>query len=306
MYLFPVSGFVSFTVQGAIEGNVHSLITGTAIFTFLCLTFYLVLSGIKGDFYEDVLKATQISHSAITARKEGKTAENAPRNVKIGKAGITKGYGASVITYKHRKEKKRSNPMLLSPVSFLKAGFSFVYCLMFSGENIALIVKNVYTMSMTVCIGRWAKEFTYPYIYLIPESNFRKLIYLLKSDIPLMAAESLICFIPLILLGSCSVIEGVAMVLARFSFGIMFIGVNLILQRYAGDSEKKTFTVMIYFILAIIFSLPATAVGIITTMVFPLSPEIMYIFMAILNSVISLMLIYLCRNVLEYSEYNNR
>lgn len=306
MYLFPVSGFVSFTVQGAIEGNVHSLITGIAIFTFLCLTFYLVLSGIKGDFYEDVLKATQISHSAITARKEGKAAENAPRNVKIGKAGITKGYGASVITYKHRKENKRSNPMLLSPVSFLMAGFSFVYCLMFSEENIALFVINVYTMSMTVCIGRWAKEFTYPYIYLIPESNFRKLIYLLKSDIPLMAAESLICFIPLILLGSCSVIEGVAMVLARFSFGIMFIGVNLILQRFAGDSEKRFFSVIVYFLLTVIFSLPAVTVGVITGMAFPFNPEIIYTFIAILNGIISLMLIYLCRNVLEYSEYNNR
>ncbi len=306
MYLFPVSGFVSFAVQGVIEGEFKYLVSGVALFVLLCIVYYITLSKIKGDFYEDVLKATQVSHSAITARKEGKAAENAPRNVRTGKTGITKGYGASVITYKHKKENKRSNPLLLSPASFLMAGFSLIYCLMFSGENVALFAINVYTMSMTVCIGRWAKEFTYPYIYLIPESNFKKLLYLLKADIPLLALESLICFIPLILLGSCGVTEGITMTVARFTFGLLFIGVNLILQRFTGDSEKKVFSVMIYFLLTVIFSLPAVAVGVITGMAFPFNREISYISMAILNTAISLLVIFLCRNVLEYAEYNNR
>ncbi len=306
MYFCPISGFLSFAVQGAIEGDLKYVISGIVIFTLLCLIFYFILSKIKGDFYEDVLKATQISHSAITARKEGKVAETAPRNVRTGNVGIGHGYGASAVTHKHRKENKRSNPLLISPVSILMAGFSLIYCLMFSGENIALFVINVYTMSMTVCIGRWAKEFTYPYIYLIPESNFRKLLYLLKADIPLMAVESVICFIPLTILSSCSVVEGIAMALARFTFGLLFIGVNLLLQRFSGDSEKKFLSVMLYFLLAVLFSLPAVAVGIITGMAFPFNPEIVYIFMSILNIGISILLIFLCRNVLEYSEYNNR
>ncbi|MBQ7117470.1 MAG: putative ABC exporter domain-containing protein [Clostridia bacterium] len=306
MYLCPVSGFVSFTVQGAIEGNAASLIAGIAVFALLCFVFYLIISKIKGDFYEDVLKATQISHSAITARKEGKAAETAPRNVKTGKTGLGKGHGASVITYKHKKENKRSNPLVLNPVSLLMAGFSLIYCLMFSGENIALFVINVYTMSMTVCIGRWAKEFTYPYIYLIPESNFRKLLYLLKADMPLMAAESLICFIPLVALGSCNIAEGIAMTAARFTFGLLFIGVNLLLQRFTGDSEKKFLSVTLYFLLSMIFSLPAVAVGVITGMAFPFNSEISFLFISIINTAIAFMLIYICRNVLEYAEYNNR
>ncbi len=306
MYFCPVSGFVSFAVQGIIEGELSYLASGAVIFTLLCVAYYLTLSKIKGDFYEDVLKATQISHSAITARKEGKAAENAPRNVRTGKTGINKGFGASVITYKHKKENRRSNPLFLSPVSFVMAGFSLIYCLIFSGENIALFAINVYTMSMTVCIGRWAKEFTYPYIYLIPENNFRKLLYLLKADLPLLALESVICFIPLVLLRSCSVAEGIAMTAARFTFGLLFIGTNLILQRFTGDSEKKFFSVMIYFFISLLFSLPAVAVGILTGTVFPFTSVIPYISMAIINTFISLTVIFLCRNVLEYAEYNNR
>lgn len=306
MYLCPVSGFLSFSVQGAIEGNVHSLIAGIIIFLFICIAFYLMLSKVKSDFYEDVLKATQINHSAITARKEGKAAETAPRNVKVGKIGLGKGSGASAVTYKHKTENRRSNPLFISPVSLVMAAFSLIYCLMFSGENIALFVINVYTMSMTVCIGRWAKEFTYPYIYLIPESNFRKLLFILKADLPLLALESVICFIPLVILGSCRIIEGIAMTLARFTFGLLFIGVNLLLQRFSGDSEKKFFTLIVYFLLATVFSLPSAGVAVITGMIFPFNLEIAFVFMSVLNSVVALLLIFLCRNVLEYSEYNNR
>lgn len=306
MYLFPVSGFISFAVQGAIEGVLSELITGIAVFFTLCIIYYIILSKINGDFYEDVLKATQVSYSAITARKEGKAAEIAPRNIKTGKTGLGKGFGASVITYKHKKENKRSNPFIINPVSLFMAVFSLIYCFMFSGENIALFAINVYTISMTVCIGRWAKEFTYPYIYLIPESNLKKLLCLLKDDIPVFALESLICFIPLILLGSCSITEGLFMALCRLSFGLVFIGVNLILQRFSGDSEKKFLSLVIYFILATAFSLPAIFAAVISATVFPFNPEIMYLFMSIINVCISLLLIYLCRNVLEYSEYNNR
>ena len=306
MYLCPVSGFISFTVQGLIEGDFRLFLIGVVIFILLCTVFYFILSKLKGDFFEDVLKATQLNHSAITARKEGKAAETALRSVRLGSTGIGKGFGASAVTYKHKKENRRSNPLLINPVSLVMSGFSLIYCLMFSGENIALFVINVYTMSMTVCIGRWAKEFTYPYIYLIPEGNFKKLLCLLRADMPMLALESVICFIPLVVLGSCNAVEGAAMALTRFTFGLLFIGVNLLLQRFAGDSEKKAFNVIIYFLLATVFSLPSAAVAVITGMAFPFNYEIAYIFMSLINTFLTLLLIFLCRNVLEYSEYNNR
>lgn len=306
MYLCPVSGFISFAVEGAITGNMSLALTGVIIFFIICLIFYFILSVLKSDYYEDVLKATQISFSAITSRKEGKVTEAAPRNIKVGKVGISKGFGASVITFKHKKENKRSNPLLISPVSFVMAGFSLIYCLIFSGEIIALFAINVYTMTMTVCIGRWAKELTYPYIYLIPENNFKKLFYMLKADMPLLFAESVICFIPLVVLDSCNIVEGLAMVVARFTFGLMFIGVNLVLQRFSGDSEKKALNVLVYFLLATLFSVPSVAAGIFTGMFFPFNYEISFIVMSIINTLIAFLLIFLCRNVLEYSEYNNK
>lgn len=306
MRFFPVSGFVSLGVEGAITGNINYVIIGVGAFLLFCALYFVVVSKINNDFYEDVLKATEVSFSAITARKEGKVAEAAPRNIKTGKTGFTKGYGASAISQKHKTENRRSKMFLVSNTGLVMIVFSVVYSFILPGEFIPLFALNVYTMAMGVCTGRWAKEFTYPYIYLIPEKPFKKLVHLIMRDLPSMALESFLCFIPLVFLGNCSIIEVVAMAASRFAFGLMFIGVNLLLQRLLGDSEKTAFALIVYSILVMLFSAPTLAVGIFTGMIFPFNYEIAFTAMALLCTAVSFLLIFLCRNVLEYSEYNNK
>ncbi len=306
MRFFPVSGFVSLGIEGAITGNTVYITIGICSFVLFCGLFFLIVSKTNKDFYEDVLKAAEVSFSAITARKEGKASEAAPRNIKIGKSGFTKGHGASAISQKHKTENRRSRIFLISKTGLMMTGFSLIYVLIFHNETVPLFALNIYTMAMSVCTGRWAKEFTYPYIYLIPEKPFRKLLYLIIMDLPSMAAESILCFLPLVFFSSCGIIEIMTMGISRFAFGLMFIGVNLLLQRLLGDSGKTAFALVVYSFLIVLFSAPVLALGIFTGLMLPFSYGLAYMVMALLCTVISFLLIFLCRNVLEYSEYNNR
>lgn len=306
MYLLPVSGFLSFAVQGAIEGEFLYVISGIIIFVILTAVYFILNSKINKDFYEDVLKATEVSFSAVTARKEGKATENAPRNVKTGKTGFTKGFGASAINQKHKIENRRAKVFLLNPTSLLMVVISVVYAFIFSKDIIALFAISVYTMALSTTAGRWAREFTYPYIYLIPEKPFKKLLYLIRGDFPSMALESLLCFLITVVLGYCNIIQWLTMSLARFSFGILFIGVNLLLQRIFGDSDKKVLVVTVYMFFTILFSAPSLAAGIFITGFFPFNIEIAFAAMTAISLAIAAALIFLCRNVLKYSEYNNR
>ena len=53
---------------------------------FVCTgLFVLIIFKLNADYYEDVLASTEVSFSAITAKKEGRVAEAAPRKVKIGR-----------------------------------------------------------------------------------------------------------------------------------------------------------------------------------------------------------------------------
>lgn len=304
MYLMPVSGFISLSVQKIISGEYIFALWGGIIFLVLSLALYLAVSKIRKDFYEDVLQAAEVSFSAITSRKEGKIQENAPRNIKLGKTGFTRSHGADAVTEKHRIENRRSRIFILSPTGLVTVAFSVLYCIIASGSIFPLFILNAYTMAMSVNSGRWARELSRPYIYLIPEKPFKKLLCLIKGDLPSLMLESLLCFIPVFLTGQGYISEVIVMAAARFSFGFLFMGINLLIQKILGDTERKLLTVLLYSAFVIIFSLPAIITGITAATFFPLFYNLIFTAVTVINSAVSFMLIYFCRNILAVSENN--
>lgn len=296
---FPVSGMVSLAVCGAISADIPKIAYGLIYCAVFWILYRLCIRFINSDYYEDVLQSTESSFSAIAARKEGKAAENTPRNIKTGKTGINRGVGASVIYEKHKIENRRSRKFILSTASLVTVAFSVVTCFVFSDEPIAVFAMNIYIMTMTVATGRWAKELSYPYIYLIPESSFKKLIYTLKSDIPSIIAESILCIVPMYFLCYLTVTDTIGMILSRISFGLLIISVNLFVQKAFGFSDKKKFLVIIYFFFIILFSLPGIFTAVALTLAIPFYMGFAFIAMAAINVAISLLLSVYNRKLLE-------
>ncbi len=306
--LFPVSGIATLFAEGAIGGEISKVLTG--IFGAVAVTglFYFVVSRMNTDYYEDVLAATEVSFTAITARKEGKVAENAPRNVKKGKIGIEKGFGASVIAEKHKIENRRSRVFILSPMSFIFVAVSVLISFMLKDEpmSIAAFIACVYIMIFSAGASRWVKELNYPYVYLIPEKPAKKLWYMIKGEIPNLALESLLCFLPVYFIMKTGIAETMTMVVARVSFGVLIIGVNLILQRFFGSSEKKVLTAIVYLFGVMLVSLPGIVAWAVVGGFFPFYPEFAYMAMAVVNLPVGAVTVFFGRNVLEYAESNNK
>lgn len=296
---FPVSGITSFAVEGAIEGDFVKIISGLAYCIVFWLAYRLAVKLINADYYEDVLQSAEVSYSAIQAKKEGKAAENAPRNVKLGKTGLDKGYGACVITQKHKIENRRSKSFMLNTMSLVMIGFSVFGCFLFKDLPIGIFVLNVYMLTMGVAAGRWSKELAYPYVYLIPEKPFKKLWYTLRSDLPALVIESILCFIPVYFITHPTMLDTVGMTVGRISFGLLFISVNLLLQRLFGTSEKKVLVLMIYFLMILVFSLPSIIIGVLIGMFFPFYLDFAYLAMSAVNIIIGAVTAYCCRNVFE-------
>ncbi|MGN0468749.1 MAG: putative ABC exporter domain-containing protein [Acutalibacteraceae bacterium] len=305
MKFFPVAGFVQLGVVGAVSKNFSFLLISVVCVAAFCALYFLLISLINADYYEDVLKATEVSFSAITARKEGKNVETAPRNVKIGKTGFKKGEGASAIAHKHKIENRRSKFFVLDITAIIMAVVT-VAVGWFSHELIAAVVCNVYTLIFTIGTGRWAKELHLPYVYLIPEPPFKKLLYMLKEQFPAFLAEGIITFVPFYFIFSLSVPETASLVAVRVSFSFMFIGINLLLSRIFGSSDNKTLVVFLYFLLAMVFSVPGIVGYIVMSNFFMLGMAVSYLTMTILNTVVAFVLIFVCRNILACAEYNNK
>ena len=119
-------------------------------------------------------------------------------------------------------------------------------------------------------------------------------------------AESIVCFLPLYFILKLNITEVFAMVIARISFGFLFIGINLILQRFTGSSDKKFIVITVYFLLIAVFSAPSIAAAVIMNMYLPFYMEFTYLAMAVVNVPVSLIILLCCRNILEYADYNNK
>ena len=296
---FPVSGMVSLAVCGAISGSVQKIALGLIYCIGFWILYRLAVRFINSDYYEDVLQSTENSFSAIAARKEGKAAESAPRNVKTGKTGLSKGRGASAIYEKHKIENRRSKKLLLSNTSLVMVAINIVMAFVFSDEPVAVFAMSVYMMTMSVATGRWAKELSYPYIFMIPESSYKKLLYTIKSDIPAIIAESILCVVPMYFICYLTPTDIFGMILARISFGLLIISVNLFVQKIFGVSDKKKLIVFFYFILVMLFSLPGIFVAFAVIFAMPFYMSFAFVAMAVTNIAVALLLSVYNKKLLE-------
>ena len=90
---FPVAGWLKAAVGGLVGGGADLLpvLLGLGGCAAYVAALVLLIAAARPDFYEDVLKATEISFTAVTASKEGKMAEPLPANVKVGSTGWSAG-----------------------------------------------------------------------------------------------------------------------------------------------------------------------------------------------------------------------
>ena len=305
LHFFPVAGFIRLGVVGAMEGSLKEILIGFGCFVGCLFLYYLLVSFLDMDYYEDVLKATEVSFSAITARKEGKAQELAPRNVKVGKTGLGKGFGASAIAQKHVVENRRGKVLLLDLSSVIMAVITIAFSF-FIKDMIAGLTMSIYLLVMTIGTGRWSKELVLPYVYLIPEPPFKKLLYMLKEQVPVLIAQSAVTFIPFYFIFRCGWPTVIAFVLARSVAGFLFIGVDLLLHRWFGVGGNKALLIMLYFGLCTLSAVPGIVLAVVLYQMFFLPLWLCVFAMALLDLLLSLGLLFFSRNVLSVSEFNNK
>ena len=305
MYLFPVSGFVTLGVEGAISGELPKLLIGLVAGVVFSFAYYFILSRAKGDYYEDVLLSAETSFSAITAAEEGKAPEIAPKKIRVGHHGFTKGTGATAIKEKHKIENRRSRVLILDKISIVITVMLAFYSFVMPQVEVVFIT-SVYMLTLTVATGRWTKELISPYVYLIPEKPFRKLLNMIWEQIPKIVAESIICFIPVHFILKETVSFTASMIAARIGFGFIFIGANLIMQRLFSTAKRNAVTVIVYMLITVLLSLPSVIAAVVVIFSPFFTMESTFLITIPVNMAVAGVTLFFVRNILQYSEYNNR
>ena len=308
--LMPVSGWLSSAVAGILINNTAELAIGSGIACayFALLVYFIVFK--TQDYYEDVIKSAEVSRSAITARKEGVIADSAPVSAKAGKTGIRKGWGAGVFFYKHLLEDRRSRVFLLGKMDMVMIVGCIVFAMFTKMAGLMTVfVFATYMQAISILYGRFTRELTRPYIYMIPEPPMKKLLYSVAQTFPAAVLEAVLLFIPVALILGLDPVETIACIIARLSFTLLFTSGNIAVVRAWGGAPAKGLSMLLYTLILFALSLP----GIILSVVLLLSGCQVYnvsftslLALTIVNVPTALFVFFLCRNMLQYAELNNR
>ena len=320
-YLASVGVF--FPVSGWAAGVIGGLFTQNYLMTGLCALLMLAALGLalglviknKNNYYEDVLQTAEVAQSAITAKREGQPAEVMPKKVRVGKTGLGRGEGASALFFKHMLENRRSGAFLFSKMSLIFmlviVGCTILYSFIFSDEEdktaafVAVFTMSTYMQIFAESTGRFNWELTKPYIYLLPEPPLKKLLWGIGENLLADCCEAVAIFVPVSLILGLGPLETVLCMVARITFALLFISGNMLVERIFGSVRSKGLMLFFYFVAMMLLAAPGIILGALMTTLLSGGTG-MLLGMALANVPIAVLVMFLCRNLLQYSEYNGR
>lgn len=308
VYLFPIAGWLTAAAYGVISGALVPAVLGCTAVVLFSVGLVAAVVRHNSDFYEDVLKATEVSFSAITAKKEGTVAEALPKNIKLGKQGLGKGQGAAAFYYKHLVEERRSRIFLfdMNSLIFIVVIIALSVFMRKAGI-ITLFISATYMQIFSVALGRWARELLLPYVYLVPQSPFRKLLMISLENIRKIVLEAVVIFIPVGLIMGLGPVGILFVIIGRIGYGILFMAGNFMIERLFGSVSSKVLVMTFYFIALFLIAIPGIVVGVLISSLLPNASESVAVLgTAVWNIPVSLLIAFLCRNILNYAEMNNR
>lgn len=308
--LYPVGGWLASAATGAVAGNWGMVAIGLALWAVYVALLFFAMSRSGQDYFEDVLQSTETSFNAQSAAKEGRMSENAPKKLRMGKIGLGGGLGASAFWYKHKIENRRSRKFILSGAELIFAivSVAFAFFMRDSGGLISAVVFAEYMQFFAIAMGRLNKELMMPYAYLVPEPPFKKLLWCLRESVGGYLASGLLIFVPISLMLRLNPAEMVIVVVMHVSYSYLLVCVNIVTERVFGGTVSKTLVFLFYFIVLALLVAPgiiaAIALGATGFMLLSTTFTACLV-LTIVNAIIALLALFLCRNMLAHAEVNN-
>lgn len=307
--IFPIGGWLGQMVRQLNQGNLMGLawLALGALYVFGLAAY---LGRAEADYYEDVIGATQRGYMVAAAQKEGKVQEALPDNIKVGKLGLNGGTGASVFYYKHKLETRRARRFLLDTTTLIFVAINLVFAYFIRDEGLVpVMVFATYMQLFSIGTGRWARELLMPHIYLAPDKPFKKLMWLLRESMEGYLLEAVFLFLPIGLVLHLGPAEIIGAIACRVSFSLLYIAGNMISERIFGGLTIKMLILILYMLLMLILMVPGIILAVVAVMggITVISMDFTWLMIVFgCNVLISLIILFLTRNILTYAELNQK
>ena len=328
LYAAIASPYLAFVpVVGWIKGMIFGLIQGNAMDTLLYSVLNLIaLAGSillfprsDTDYYEDVLQSTETSFELKRAVKDGRSFNNRQtKPAKVTDTGINHGWGANTFFFKHVRQSRRRNRIpFIGTSTLILAAANIILVLIVrtisasDSDSIATgflmaisLAASCYILFFFNAAGDWSLELMKPYIYLVPENPFSKLVWASMSTIIKPAIDGLIIFTVLGIFLRANPATVIVCILLYGSVGFLFTAGNILSQRLFGQVMSKGLIMFGYMFVLLALFAPGAAISALLYYSMQYLPGIVIgMPIVVWNILVSLGIFAACRNLLSTVEF---
>lgn len=286
----------------------YSMWGKTAIFICLmilsCAAMLLWLLKSKADFYEDVLIAAENAYKIKSAANDGKVISfsKASKHAKRELPPL-KGKGASAFFYRAMREQSRSTSWLFG-ITTLAAVITPIFGAiiykngadMSEGGLFPLLAFAAYLLIFMMMAGGIGKELTIHYLFVAPSTSFKKLVAITLPPVIKFFADTVVFFGVLMLIMKPPIDHAILASIAYFAFGTIYSSATLLVEKLLGNMQSKTAIITLYLLILILLVAPGFVVSIV---LYSSLGSIAYIIDALWNTLASLLIVFVCRNLLN-------
>jgi hypothetical protein len=244
----PLVGQLRTIASSAVYGIGSSFWLSVGILTAIIATFVTVLYKSDLDYYEDVLGATEQIEQRIKAKRQGRDASMMQRKTRKVKGGFTGG-GAKAIFEKNLLEYRKTSYFLFFDKSSLiiaLAGIGFKYLMPESrGSIFFTLFFSAYMLFFFIVQGKWPAELDKPYVFLIPESNGKKLLYTTLPENIKNLFDGIVLFTISYFLFKTSLPVALLCIVCYTLYGAIYIYADIVSRRLFGSVHSKAMQIFI-------------------------------------------------------------
>ena len=270
--LTPFIGWAAAGTEAIAVGRFAEAIVFLGLMLALGFALFMIIFVKDPDYYEHTAGATQTAYQTQRDALEGdiQSIIGVRQNVKVKNTGLF-GFGAGTFFGKHMRESFRvarfglwGFPTLIIAVAAGGlAWFTFNENASSHGWNlvnivIGLIIFKFFTSSM----GRGVLETYSHYIYLVPESPYRKWIWANMEQLIKALGEAVFVFAVVWFITMEHPIALIVSILVYVSFNFYMLGINLAFMRFTGIMVRSPILAVIFMILYIVPAVPGAVLGV--------------------------------------------
>lgn len=313
----PGAGWVKGAAFALMAGNARAAVPGATLLAGSLGLALLLFLKTDADYYEDMLPGAE---SNGAQRHSGRAKRFGRHAVSPEKEGLRTGRGANAFFFKHLCEARNRG-------RFFSAGASAVFLILLNlavAGGMVLIGKShsspvpadavlltgcgisVYILFFRSASGDWMRELRSPYLYLIPESPLRKLLWACATTALRPALDGLAAFSVLGLVLRADPAAAAACALVYGGFGVLSTAGTVLGVRVLGTVPNRGAPMMLYLLLLLAVTAPGIAGSVLAAYMLRavsgtaiLAASLPCVFW---NLFAAFTIFYLCRNILENAE----